>query len=73
MEERVIDIMAGILKIDRQSLLNNLDSRDVWDSLHRVEIIFAMEEELDIQFSEEELANLLTPQTLLEHVMKGRD
>lgn len=66
MKENIVGIMAEILKIDQETLLTRFDDRTVWDSLSRVEILFAIEEEFDIQFSEEELAVLITPQKLCE-------
>ena len=56
MKDSIIEIMTDILKIEQDELLENFDSREIWDSLLRVEILFAVEEEFDIQFDEEELA-----------------
>ena len=58
MKDSIIEIMTEILKIEKDELLENFDSREIWDSLLRVEILFAVEEEFDIQFDEEELAEL---------------
>lgn len=73
MKDSIIEIMTEILKIEKDELLENFDSREIWDSLLRVEILFAVEEEFDIQFDEEELAELVTPQKLCEATLRKAD
>lgn len=70
MKDSILEIMTDILKIGQDELLENFDSREIWDSLLRVEILFAVEEEFDIQFDEEELAELVTPQKLCEATLR---
>ena len=70
MKESILEIMTDILKTDREALLADFDNREAWDSLLRVEILFAIEEEFDIQFDEEELAELVTPQKLCEATLR---
>lgn len=70
MENKVTEIIAEILKLDKSELLTQFDDQNVWDSLHRVEILFALEDEFDIQFSKEELAALITPKKLYEAVLR---
>lgn len=73
MKDSILEIMTDILKIETDELLENFDSREIWDSLLRVEILFAVEEEFDIQFDEEELAALVTPQKLCEATLRKAD
>lgn len=70
MKENILEIMIGILKLKREDLINHFDEREVWDSMSRVEILFAIEEEFGIQFSEDELAVLVTPQKLCETTLR---
>lgn len=70
MKESILEIMTDILKLDQEALLADFDSQEIWDSLLRVEILFAIEEEFDIQFDEEELAQLVTPQKLCEATLR---
>lgn len=70
MGNRIIEIIAEILKLDVDTLMIRFDDKTVWDSLQRVEIIFALEDELDIQFNEKELAVLVTPKKLYEFVLE---
>ena len=69
MEDKILEIIADGIKINKEELLNNLDSKEIWDSLVRVEILFAIEEEFDIVFSEEELAEITTPAILYNAVI----
>lgn len=56
-ESVVLDIFSTVLK----SKVDPKDSRltlSQWDSLKHIEIIFAIEDELSIQFDEEEIEQL---------------
>lgn len=66
MEDKILEIIIDILKISREKLLENFDNKEIWDSMSRVEILFALEEEFDVFFEEEELAVLITPKLLCE-------
>lgn len=70
MEENVLDLIAEILKISREALQMGFDQKEIWDSMVRVEVLFALEDEFDIQFDEEELAALETPKKLYEAVLR---
>ena len=73
MEEQVLEIMAGILKTDREALQASLDSRELWDSMLRIEVVLAMEEEFDLRFDEDQLAELDTPRKLLQAVLQAQE
>lgn len=70
MKDSILEIMTDVLKLDQDALLNDFDNWEIWDSLLRVEILFAIEEEFDIQFSEEELVELNTPKKLCEATLR---
>lgn len=70
MKKTVLDIMLDILKLDQEQLLSRFNDKEVWDSMLRVEILFAIEDEFDIQFAEEELVELNTPEKLYEAVLR---
>ncbi len=56
-EDLVIKVLALILKCD----IDNLSSRKTvpqWDSLKQIEVIFALEDELKIQFPESRFKDL---------------
>lgn len=70
MENQFIEILAEVLKAPAEELKVQFDNTAVWDSLQRVEIIFALEDEFGVQFSEEELAESTTPKRLWEALAK---
>ncbi len=70
MKEEIIQLMAEILKKETDVFKTELEDKDSWDSLTRVEIMFAIEEEYGITFEEEELQELDTPQKFLECTIK---
>ncbi len=56
-EERVLDVMAASLKcaVGTKTRRGELAA---WDSLRHIEMVFAIEDELEVRFSEEELTQL---------------
>ncbi len=69
MKQDIVTLMADILKISEEKLLENFDTKEIWDSLTRVEILFAIEEEFDVTFASDELVELSTPQALCDSVL----
>ena len=61
MREEIIKIIAEILKKDVLEIEAGLDDVNTWDSLNRVEIMFAVEDEYGITFEEEDLPEISTP------------
>ena len=70
MREDALEIFCDILKKDRQTLLESFDRSDCWDSLLRVEVMFALEEEFDVHFLQEEIKDLTTPKKMYEATLK---
>lgn len=70
MEQRLIEIISEVLEIDEAVLRSRWDDKTIWDSLARVNVLFVIEDELDIFFEESELTALTTPKTLVEAVTK---
>ncbi len=71
MEEKVINIISSITKIKEVELKNSLDKENLWNSLNRVEIIIAIEDEFDISFSQEEISEMKTISQIYEAI-KGK-
>lgn len=69
MRDKLLDVIANVMEMDVDSLKDSLDDENVWDSLVKVEVIFEIEEEFDITFSEEDLGKVKTPEKLIEIVM----
>lgn len=61
MDDRLKQVMAEILEVDVASINEETsqDSIDQWDSLKQMNLVVALEEEFDIEFEDEDIANLL--------------
>ena len=60
MEEKVIKIIARILEVDIEDIEMDTAIGDLpeWDSLHHLQIIVELQEEFNIKYPQEDLAEL---------------
>ena len=70
MENQFMEILEEILRLPAENLTARFDDAAIWDSLQRVEIIFALEDEFSVQFNEEELSESTTPKRLYDALSK---
>lgn len=56
-EEVVLTVLSAVLKC-RVDADSSRRSTPKWDSLKHIEVIFTLEDELDMQFSEAEMADM---------------
>lgn len=56
-ENKVISVISKVLKEDVDIDTSRKNSNN-WDSLKHIEVIFAIEDEFGIEFTEEEMANM---------------
>jgi len=66
--EEVINLLARLLQKDKNELINNLNSRNNWDSLTHMEIVFLLESEFEITFDYDEIRSILTIDDLIKTV-----
>ena len=67
-ETKVIAILSMILKVPVDGIATR-EALAQWDSLKHIEIVFAIEDELGIQFSEAELAELDSVASIVDAAM----
>lgn len=60
MEEQILEIVASFVGKTKEDLKKSINKEGVWDSLQKVEIIIALEDEFDITFTQEEIADINT-------------
>ena len=72
MKEKVIGIIADVLGMSVDEVNSAYSDSSLWDSLKKVEIVFALEDEFDIMFKQEEIAEMKTPASIVEYVEKKR-
>ncbi len=70
MEEQILQIISEIAKKDVDTLKANYDEKAQWNSLARVEIIMTLEDEYDIEFTDIELAEMVTPRIVVEKTLE---
>lgn len=72
-EERVIGIVAEQLSIDADEIKNESSFIDDLgaDSLDTVELVMALEEEFDIEISDDEAENISTVQSAIDYINKS--
>ncbi len=58
MENKIINIISSVTSIPEDELKKNTDDENLWDSIQKVEIVLGIEEEFDIMFEQEEIANM---------------
>ena len=70
MKEKVIGIIADVLGMSADEVNAAYSDSNLWDSLKMVEIVFALEDEFGIMFEQEEIAEMKTPESIVECVEK---
>ena len=68
MSDQVFEIIADIAKKSVEEIKDAQDKEKLWDSLLHVELIFALEAEFDIFFSPDEIAQIDTPEKVVNIV-----
>ena len=68
MNDRVFKVISQVLnvplnQIDRESSPDNIDG---WDSLKQMNLVLALEEEFGVQFTEEQIVEMLNVALIIE-------
>lgn len=67
-EAQVVEVLTTILRADAAPSTARADTPQ-WDSLKHIEFMFALEEALDVQFSEDELSSLASVGAIVDAVL----
>lgn len=68
MENKIIEIISSVSKIDKEELISKKEVEKLWESITHVEIVVALEEEFDIMFEQEEIASMTTVSKIIDIV-----
>ncbi len=70
--DEVLRVVGAVLggPVDGQAV--SRESEPAWDSLKHVELLFALEDELQLRFDEDELATLVSTDAIVESVARHR-
>lgn len=66
MQEKILEIVSDITKISTEILLKDREKEKLWNSLTHIELIIMLENEFNIEFNDEELAQLTTISKIIE-------
>lgn len=68
MEDKIIEIISSVSKIDKNELVEKKDAEKLWESITHVEVVVALEEEFDIMFEQDEIADMTTVSKIINLV-----
>lgn len=68
MEDKIIEIISSVSKIDKNELAEKKDAEKLWESITHVEVVVALEEEFDIMFEQDEIADMTTVSKIIDLV-----
>jgi acyl carrier protein len=69
-ESKIVTLLSSLAKVDESVIRNSLDQPNLWDSFAHVEMIITLEEDFGITFSQDEIAEMLTPSVVISYVKK---
>jgi len=72
MKRKVLSIVARIMGVPVKSMTekSSIDTVEEWDSLKHMNLILALEEEFKVQFSDEDIVEMLSVELIFE-TLKG--
>jgi acyl carrier protein len=70
MNEKVKSIMASVFRTDIENITEDLKQKDVnfWDSLRHLNLVVELEEQFEISFEPEEIAEMTTFQNVIYYI-----
>lgn len=73
MEEQVKEIMASVFEVDKNQITADTtpQSLENWDSLRHINLVVALEEAFEVEFDEEEIADMISYKLVL-HFLKEK-
>ena len=70
--DRFFQVLSSILNVDREALSpqSSRDSLEEWDSIKHMYVVLALEEEFSVEFSDDEISNLVSVSDLMHAMTK---
>lgn len=67
MEDRIKGIIADVLMVDKNEIQDDSspDTIESWDSLKQMNIVIALEEELNINFTDDQVVEMLNVKLII--------
>lgn len=70
MEDKILAVVSKVSKKSVEELKDHLDATKLWDSFAHVEMIVELENQLNVFFDEDEIAQMKTPAKVIEFAKK---
>lgn len=68
MKEKILKLISKVMEVDITSLNENSSSKNVdnWDSLSHMNLIVAIEEEFEIELSDEQIVEMISYKKIIQ-------
>ena len=68
MKERVLNIVSSIMKWPLKKIHEDSSPEDIdtWDSLNQINLVLALEEEFGVKFTDDQIVEMLSVQSIIE-------
>ena len=73
LEDRIKNIMSAVFEIPEEQIKDNSspDTIESWDSLKHMNLIIALEEEFEVEFTDNEIYEMMN-YTLIKSIITGK-
>ena len=68
MEDRIIEILKDVLDVQEIDINSSQDTLDDWNSLRHLNLISELEDEFDLEFDPEEIAEMKSVKKIIEMI-----
>jgi len=74
MDSRIKEIMHNILNVEQSSIIGESSSDNIasWDSLRHIQLVVALEEEFELEFTDGEITDLNSFNSIKKYISKER-
>lgn len=71
-QDRVLQVISNVLNVprDKLSIDSSPESIEQWESMKHINLVLAIEEEFDVQFDDEQIAELQSVKSIITAVDK---
>lgn len=71
-QDRVFQVISNVLNVprDKLSIDSSPESIEQWESMKHINLVLAIEEEFDVQFDDEQIAELQSVKSIITAVDK---
>lgn len=68
MKEKVLEILTNVLETEEISMDTSQNNCENWNSLRHLNLVSELEDEFDVEFEPEEIAEMISVEKILETI-----